>query len=102
MNNPQVVQLPKKVRDVLAGVSIQGAEVGRKVESLILLRNNGKGLLMSLPMNFNDIGPLSEGSKLRNQFVSGKDALSILIVESKFFVVVAHVDGKLERRRTSS
>jgi hypothetical protein len=100
--NPEVIQLPKQVRDIVAGVSIQGTEVGRKVESLVLLQNNGKGLLMTLPMNFNSIGPPSEGTKLRNQFVSGKDALSVLSTGSRYYVIVAHVDGKLERRRASS
>jgi len=101
-NDPQAIQLPKEVRDIIAGVSIQGTEGDRKVESLVLLQNNGKGSLMTLPMNFNTAGPPSEGSRLRNQFVSGKDALSVLNTGSKFYVVVAHIDGKLERRRTSS
>jgi len=101
-NNPDAIQLPKEVRDIIAGVSIQGTEGGRKVESLVLLQNTGKGLLMTLPMNFNSAGPPSEGSRLRNQFVSGKDAVSVLSTESRFYVIVAHVDGRLERRRTSS
>jgi hypothetical protein len=101
-NNPEAVQLPKEVRDIIAGVSIQGTEGGRRVESLVLLQNNGKGLLMTLPMNFNTAGPPSEGSKLRSQFVIEKDAVSVLKTESRFYVVVAHADGKLERRRTSS
>jgi hypothetical protein len=101
-NNPEAVQLPKAVRDIIAGVSIEGAEGGRKVQSLVLLQNNGKGLLMTLPLFSKTTGPPSEGSKLRNQFVSGKDAISVLSIESRFYVVVAHVDGKLERWRTSS
>lgn len=102
INNPEVIRLHKQVRDIVAGVSIQGTEAGRKVESLVLLQNNGKGLLMTLPMNINSMGPPSEGPKLRNQFVSGKDAFSVLSAESRFYVIVAHVDGKLERRMTSS
>ena len=101
-NNPEAVQLHKAVRDIIAGVSIQGAEGGRKVESLVLLQNTGKGFLMTLPMISNTAGPPSEGSKLRNQFVSGNDAVSVLSTESRFYIVVAHVDGRLERRRTSS
>jgi hypothetical protein len=90
------------VRDIIGGVGVQGTELGQRVESLILLQRNGNGLLMTFPMTKQGAGNPSEGSKLKIKFDDSEDALSVLRTETKFYIVVSHSDGRLERRRISS
>jgi hypothetical protein len=86
----------------VAGVSIQGFEGLRKVESLILLQNDKPGFLMTLSMTYDGASLSSAGSKLQYQFCAGSDAVAVLNTDSKFYVIISHADGKLERRRVSS
>jgi hypothetical protein len=90
------------VRDVIGGAGIQGMELERKVESLVLLQSNGNGLLVTFPMTHQGAGNPSEGSKLKIKFSTDEDALSVLRTETKFYIVVSHSDGRLERRRISN
>lgn len=101
-SKPDAVQVSRPFRDIVAGVSIQGIEGLRKVESLILLQNDKPGFLMTLSMTYDGASLSSSGFKLQHQFAAGNDAVAVLNTDSKFYVVISHVDGKLERRRVSS
>jgi hypothetical protein len=101
-SKPNAVLVQKAYRDIVSGVCIQGNEGTRRVESLILLQNDKPGFLMTLSMIYDGAIPTSADFKLQYQFTAGSDAVAVLNTDSKFYVVISHADGRLERRRVSS
>ena len=69
---------------------------------MILLQNDKPGFLMTLSMIHDGAIPTSADFKLQYQFTAGSDAVAVLSIDSKFYVVISHADGRLERRRVSS